>query len=191
MQANNDEDNDLDLTADELHKHDNIELLKQKSLDEDFFDQFEDDVSPQGKVPIPKDSLHSALRVKSRDTMMDKNTKTKKGSAQVYQAISSSSSTKACLNSHVTLCAKKNFKHGWVFAVDPGYTDPGLTDPLASKVGHQYRGSVRVQPQDLVDEVFVLRKHNNHEESMEKLWRQARKEDDGLFAPTASEYQNM
>ncbi|GAB7323645.1 hypothetical protein MBLNU13_g07126t2 [Cladosporium sp. NU13] len=51
-QVNNDEDNELGLTADKLHKYDNMDLLKQKSLDEDFFDRFEDDFPLRAKFRI-------------------------------------------------------------------------------------------------------------------------------------------
>jgi hypothetical protein len=81
-QVNNDEDNELGLTTDELRKHDNMDLLKQKLPDGYLPDRFETDVPLRAKFRNPKDSLQGGLRVKPTDTMMDKNTKTKKGSAQ-------------------------------------------------------------------------------------------------------------
>lgn len=88
-----------------------------------------------------------------------------------------------------SLSAKKDVENGWVFAVDPDYTDPGPIEPLASKVQRRHRDFVRVQLQDLLGKFFVLRKYRECEKSMEGLWKLTQKEGDWLFVPTTSEYQ--
>ena len=65
-------------------------------------------------------------------------------------------------------------------AFDPDYTDADPRKPLASKVEHQYRGFVRVRLRDLVNGFFVVRGYHEREKSMEELWRQIRKEGDGM-----------
>jgi hypothetical protein len=51
-QADHDTDNDLDLTAEELHKHDSMELVKQKFLDGHILNRFKDDVPLKAKFQI-------------------------------------------------------------------------------------------------------------------------------------------
>ena len=51
-QVNNDEDNELGLTTDELRKHDNMDLLKQKLPDGYLPDRFETDVPLRAKFQI-------------------------------------------------------------------------------------------------------------------------------------------
>jgi len=51
-QVNNDEDNELGLTTDELRKHDNMDLLKQKFTDAYLPDRFETDVPLRAKFRI-------------------------------------------------------------------------------------------------------------------------------------------
>jgi len=186
-QAEEDEDDDLDLTADELRTRDNMELLKQKFLDGDLTDRFEDDIFLRAKFQVLR-TRFKALRDKPRDTGMDKDTK-RKGLrpgllSNVFVVVD-----KACMDSYVTLNQGNDVEHGWVFAVDPDYQDPGPMESLASKVMHQYRGFVRVRLQDLLDDFFVVRKYHEHERPMEKLWRQAQKEGNGVFVPIASDLQ--
>ena len=49
-------------------------------------------------------------------------------------------------------------EHGWVFAIDPDYTDPGPIELLALKVEHHYKSFFRVRFRELVDAVFLVRK---------------------------------
>ena len=186
-QAEDDEDNDLDLTADELRKRDNMELLKQKFLDGDVTDRFEDDVCLRAKFQALR-TRFKALRDKPRDTAMDKDIKRtglRPGLlSNVFIVVD-----KACMDSYVRLNERNDVEHGWVFAVDPDYKDPGPMESLASKVRDQYRGFVRVRLQDLLDEFFVVRKYHEHERPMEELWKQAQKEGNGLFVPVANDLQ--
>jgi hypothetical protein len=185
VQAEEDEDNELDLTADELCKRDNMELLKQKFLDGDSTQRLEDDIGLRAKLQVLRNRF-KALRDKPRDTAVDKDTK-RKGLrpgllSNVFIVVD-----KACMDSYVRLNDRHDVEHGWVFAVDPDYKDPGPMEPLASKVRHQYRGFVRVKLQDLLDEFFVVRKYHESERPMEELWRHAQKEGHGLFVAIASD----
>jgi hypothetical protein len=186
-QEKDDEDNELDLTADELRKRDNMELLKQKFLDGDFTDRLEDDIDLRAKFQVLR-TRFKILCDKPRDTAMEKDTK-RKGLrpgllGNVFIVVD-----KACMDPYVRLNEKHDVEHGWVFAIDPEYKDPGPLEPLASKARHQYRGFVRVKLQDLLDEFFVARKYHERERPMEKLWRQAQKEGNGLFVTTGSDLQ--
>lgn len=184
-QEDEDEDNELDLSADELRTRDNMELLKQRFLDGDVTDRVEDDILLRAKFQVLR-TRFKALRDRPRDTVMDKDAK-RKGLrpgllSNVFIVVD-----KACMDSYVALNEKNDIEHGWVFAIDPDYHDPGPMEPLASKDKHQYRGFIRVRLQDLVDEFFVVRKFHEQERSMEKSWQQARKEGDGLFVPMAKD----
>lgn len=181
-QAEEDEDNELGLTGDELRKRDNMELIKQKFLDGDFTDRFEDDICLRSKFQVLR-TRFKALRDRPRDTVVGTDTK-RKGLrpgllSNVFIVVD-----KACMDSYVTLNEQNDVEHGWVFAVDPDYYDPGPMESLASKVKHQYRGFIRVRLQDLIDEFFVVRKFHEEETPMETLWRQAQKEGSRLFVST-------
>lgn len=186
-QAEEDEDNDLGLAAEELRKRDNMELLKQKFLDGDVTDRFEDDILLKAKFQVLR-TRFKALRDRHRDTVMDKDAKGKGLRpgllSNVFIVVD-----KACMDSYVRLNEKNDVEHGWVFAVDPDYEDPGPMEPLASKVRHQYRGFVRVRLQDLLDDFFVVRKYHERERSMEELWLQAQNKGNGLFVPIAKQLQ--
>lgn len=111
-QAEEDEDNELDLTADELRKRDNMELLKQKFLDGDVTDRFEDDILLRAKFQVLK-TRFKALRDKPRDTVIDKDAK-RKGLrpgllSNVFIVVD-----KACMDSYVALNEKNDIEHGWV-----------------------------------------------------------------------------
>lgn len=113
---------------------------KQKFLDGDVTDRFEDDILLRAKFQVLR-TRFKALRDRPRDTVMDKDTK-RKGLrpgllSNVFIVVD-----KACMDFHVTLNEKYDVEHGLVFVVDREYEDPGPMEPLASKVRHQYRGFV-------------------------------------------------
>lgn len=184
-QAEDDGDTELDLTAEELRKHDDMELLKQKFLDGDFPDRFEDDILLRAKFRVLR-TRFKALRDRPRDTTMIKGAKRtglRPGLlSNVFIVVD-----KACLDSHVALNDNDGVEHGWVFAVDSDYTDPGPTEPLTSKVRHQYRGFIRVRLQDLLDDFFVVRKYHERKRPMEELWQQAQREGNGVFVPISKD----
>jgi hypothetical protein len=113
-----------------------MELLKQKLVDGDFADRFEDDICLRAKFQVLRNRF-KALRNKPRDTGTEKDTK-RKGLrlgllSNVFIAVD-----KACVDSYIRLNEKNDVEHGWMFAVDPDYKDPGLIEPLASKARHQW-----------------------------------------------------
>jgi len=182
-QAEEDGDTELDLDGDELRERDNMELLKQRFLDGDVTDRIGDDAYLRAKFQLLR-SRFKTLRDKPRDLVVEEGTK-RKGLrpgllSNVFIVVD-----KACMDSYVRPFGKSEAEHGWVFAVDPDYQDPGPMEPLASKVKPQYRGFLRVRLEDLLDGLFVDRQYHELERPMEEMWRQAQREGGGLFVPVA------
>jgi len=184
-QAEEDEDNELDLDSDELRRRDDLELLKQKFLDGDVTDRFEDDACLRAKFQVLRNRFKT-LRDKPRDAVIEKDA-IRKGLRpglldNVFIVVD-----KACMDSYQPRSGTNDADQGWVFAVDPDYKDPGPMEPLASKVQDQYRGFIRVRLYDLLDDFFVVRRFHKRERPMDDLWRQAQKVGNGLFVPTAKD----
>lgn len=70
----------------------------------------------------------------------------------------------------------------WVWAVDPDYRDnrPSTNVPSSSS-GQVYRGFLRVRLQQLVNNFYELRRFNEQDWPMEKLWQMSRRSRDQLF----------
>lgn len=171
-------DDDMDLDDNDLRERDDMELVKQRFLDEEGPDRHEDDASLRAKFQYLRRRF-KARRTKPRLPATD-TVPRRQGLVQgildnVFIVVDGS-----CVNSHQLTSTE----HGWVFAVDPDYADPGPSEPLASKVKHQYRGFVRVRLEHLVKEFFVVRKYHGATRPMETLWLEAQKYGDGLFVPS-------
>lgn len=170
---------DMDLDDEELREKDDIELVKQRFLDGEGPDRYEDDASLRAKFQYLRRRF-KARRTKPRLPSETDRVPRGQGLAQgildnVFIVVDGS-----CVNSHQSTATE----HGWVFAVDPDYEDPGPLEPLASKVRHQYRGFIRVRLEHLVNEFFVVRKYHGATTPMEALWLEAQKSGDGLFVPS-------
>lgn len=175
------EDEDLDLDDDELCENDDLELVKQKFLDGEGPDRYEDDACLREKFQVLRKRF-KVLRNKPRLPVLSQDTDGE-GLGQGVLSNVFIVVDKACVDSQIPLSGKRYAENGWVFAVDPDYDDPGPMEPLASKVDHRYRGFVRVRLQHLVGDFFVARKYHALERPMEALWREAQKSGDELFVP--------